>query len=119
MNKNLKEKPSLEIEKHPEWFYRDRKGEIYPYYKEYIKEYVDPFVPSTFIPFLKEMDYPFFEDEWIGMLKSAITKKKDLSFLFGQYITKMKLCSFRKLTFEDSQYDKETTCYWVEIRRLK
>lgn len=85
-----------------EKYYKQRDNTLYTKLtKEQIKEKVDPFRESTFLLFLKEMDYPYFSDEWLKILKVCIEyNRKDLCF--GRYISKMWLSSFKGYHWEDS-----------------
>ncbi len=50
-------------------YFKDRKGKLYTKQtKNEIKESINPIMPETFIYILKDMDYPYFEDEWGAVL---------------------------------------------------
>lgn len=79
------------------------------YTREEIYSLIDNLNPDTFLPFLKEMDYPYIEDEWNRTLKVA--QERGMDKVFGRYIAKMRLCSFRNFTYNDSERlnEKEET----------
>ena len=111
--------------RHDEWYTKYTKQEIY--------ELIDVTKPDTFIPFLKEMDYPYFKQEWGKTLAHrALYTLVPLSSTFGAYISKMRLSSFKNFTFKDSKYHKDLTkfsllpcgihlgekCYRIEFEEL-
>lgn len=116
--------PEYMVKNFPKWFYKCRNGETYPYTKEEIEKSIDPFVPSTFIPILKEMNYPFIEEEWIYNIISVINRRDNFDFMNG-YINKMNLFGFRNFTFKDSnkfnkQYIPIDKCkYKIKIEKIK
>lgn len=79
------------------------------YTKEEIYSLIDNLNPDTFLPFLEEMNYPYIEDEWNRTLKVA--QERGMDKVFGRYIAKMRLCSFRNFTYSDSKRlnEKEET----------
>jgi len=78
-------------------YYKQRDGSLYTKLtKKEINEIVDPNKPITFLPILKEMNYPFFESEW----NKYIRFKKDN--IFGRYIACMRLYGFKNYTWKDS-----------------
>ena len=87
---------------HPSYLYKKRNGNIYPYFKENIKKQINPFDSNTFINILKEMDYPFIQEEWDMLIKQCLKKKGLLNTILGKYISLMQTKSFKNFTFKDS-----------------
>ena len=87
-----------------EWFYKDKKGNIFPYLKEDMQRYVNPLKPCTFFPLLQELDLPFYEEEWLRLLLKVYQnpESRKLENVFGLYLSKMKLHDFRDFGFKDS-----------------
>ena len=80
-----------------EKYFKNRKGEYYTKYtKEEIYAQINNDDPLTFIPFLKDMDYCYLEEEWQQM------KGKTQNKVFGKYIALMRLCGYRSFTYIDS-----------------
>ena len=97
-------------------YFKDRNNNDYTKYtKEEIRDKVDPFKPETFIPFLKDMNYPYFENEWGHILSKSIGGTRTV---IGRYIAKMRLNDYKCFTFEDSQYHKELQEYSLEAYGL-
>lgn len=94
-----------------ERFYVDRHGDFYSKTKEYIIAHIDPYDPATIIPVLREMDYPFFEDEWLRILGNQITTGLPLNSTLGKYIAKMQLSAYKPFTFKDSKYTENVKRY--------
>lgn len=88
------------------WFWKKKDGTLFPYYKEEINKKINIFKPETFLPILKELDVPFLEEEWLMTIEQSI-RKKNLSNIFGKYLAKMKLCSFRCMGFSNSRFSCE------------
>lgn len=89
-------------------YFKDRNNNDYTKYtKAEIRDKVDPFKPETFIPILKDMDYPYFENEWGDTLSKSYKGVGGTKTVFGRYIEKMRLNDYKYFTFEDSQYHKK------------
>jgi len=89
-------------------YFKDRNNNDYTKYtKEEIRDKVDPSRPKTFIFILKDMNYPYFENEWGNMLSKSYKSVGGTRTVIGRYIAKMRLCSYKNFTFKDSQYHKE------------
>ena len=89
-------------------YFKDRNNNDYTKYtKEEIRDKIDPFKPETFIPFLKDMNYPYFECEWGNTLSKSYKSTGGIKTVIGRYIAKMRLNDYKNFTFEDSQYHKE------------
>ena len=94
--------PEFDIE---EWFYKDKEGNIFPYWKEDIQRYIDPHKPSTFLFLLEELNIPFIELEWIRLLEKAYNScniTQSIQNVFGRYLALMKLKGYRSYRFEDT-----------------
>ena len=97
-------------------YFKDRNNNDYTKYtKEEIRDKVDPFKPETFIPILKDMNYPYFEKEWGNTLSKSVGGIKTV---IGRYIAKMRLSGYKNFTFEDSQYHKELQEFSLEAYGL-
>lgn len=92
-----------------EWFYKDKNGNIVPYWREDIKKYIDPHKPATFLHLLQEFDIPFIELEWKNLLAKAYNSNnptQQIQSVFARYLSQMKLWSYRDYTFND-------TCFFI------
>lgn len=99
-------------------YFKDRNNNDYTKYtKEEIRDMIDPFKPETFIPILKNMNYPYFESEWGNTLRHSCKMNK-IKFTIGRYISKMRLCGYKNFTFKDSQYHKELQEFSLEAYGL-
>ena len=58
---------------------------------------------NTYDKYLKELDLPYFEDQWNKYKERYPTAKGT----FGRYNSLMKLCSFSTFHYKDNQYIKE------------
>ena len=89
-------------------YFKDRNNNDYTKYtKEEIRDMIDPFKPKTFIPILKDMNYPYFESEWGNTLSKSYKSFGGTKTVIGRYISKMQLHGYKNFTFKDSQYHKE------------
>lgn len=89
-------------------YFKDRNNNDYTKYtKAEIRDKVNPFRPETFIPILKDMNYPYFENEWGNILSKSYKSFGGIKNVIGRYIAKMRLNGYKYFTFEDSQYHKE------------
>lgn len=100
---------SLEIQKqdlsqsfNEEDFFKTKDNQIFPYYKKDIYKIINVYKPKTFLPFFQALDIPFYEEEWLDMIKKQIEHGKELYFVFGKYLSRMKLCDYRNTTFKNS-----------------
>lgn len=97
-------------------YFKDRNNNNYTKYtKEEIRDKVDPFRPETFISFLKDMNYPYFENEWGHTLSKSVGGTKSV---IDRYIAKMRLNNYKYFTFKDSQYHKELQEFSLEAYGL-
>ena len=100
-------------------YFKDRNNNDYTKYtKEEIRDIVNPFRPETFIPFLKDMNYPYFENEWGHILSNSYKGVGGTRTVIGRYISKMRLMSYKNFTFKDSQYHKELQEFSLEAYGL-
>lgn len=80
-------------------YFKARDGSFYKKYtKEEIYSKIDNTNSDTFLPFLKELNYPYIEEEWKRCFESRP------EYCFGFYIAKMRLKGFRPFVFADSDY---------------
>lgn len=80
-------------------YYKRQNNSYYlEYSKEEIKKMIDIYDESTFLPFLKELDYPYIQKRWERM-----RNRWNNSSVFGRYIALMRLASYRVFTWSDSQ----------------
>lgn len=94
----------------PQYFQTRNNKQYTKYTKQEIYELIDATRPQTFILFLKEMDYPYFERIWgETLVHRALYSRVPLSTTFAAYINKMRLSSFKNFTFKDSKYHKDLT----------
>ena len=94
-----------------EWFYKDKNGNIFPYFKEDIQNFIDPLKPATFFPFLQALDIPYYEEIWLQLVLKKYTK---LQKVFGCYLSQMTLPDFRCFGFNDSSKWFNTSCDYQE-----
>ena len=88
-----------------EWFYKDKNGNLFPYWKEDIEKYIDPHKPATFLQLLQELDIPFIEREWKNLLAKAYNSNNPtqrIQSVFARYLSLMKLQGYRVYTFNDT-----------------
>ena len=83
-------------------FFKTKTGDFFPYLKEDIYNKIDVFKPSSFLPLFKELDIPFYEEEWLSLIRRQIKKGNQLSYIFGKYLAKMKLFDFKNTGFKNS-----------------
>lgn len=89
-------------------YFKQRDGSDYTKYtKEEIYNMIDARKPNTFIHILQELDIPYLEDQWGLTLSHQAENGQKLNYTMGKYLSKMKLCSFKNLTFKDSIYHKD------------
>lgn len=100
-------------------YFKDRNNNEYTKYtKEEIRYKVNPFRPETFVPFLKDMNYPYFESEWGRTLSNSYKNFGGIKAVIGRYIAKMRLNDYKNFTFEDSKYHKELQEFSLEAYGL-
>ena len=82
----------------------DKEGNSLPYLKKDIAERIDIYTPYTFFPILKELDIPFFEEQWFSAIEhfTEMRKNIDIRRVIFYYISKMKLHDFKNFDFNSS-----------------
>ena len=88
-------------------FYKYKIGEFCHYSKEDIKNHIDAYDPTTFLPFIKEFNIPFMPNRWIMYIEQAKEKNIPLKYVFGKYLAYCKLWGFRNFSFKDSEHFQE------------
>lgn len=95
-------------------YYKDKHGNWYTKYtKSDLRDMINPLNPNTFIPILKEMDYPYIEGIWRSCLAhSANVACESLNSspkrtVFAHYIARMQTVAFQNKTFKDSLYNQD------------
>ena len=79
-------------------YYKKRNGEFYTELtKTEILNKIDYNDPTSFLPFLKILDYPYIEYEWKNLFN-----RTDKQPNFGRYIALMRLAAFRAFSYEES-----------------
>lgn len=85
-------------------FYRLKNGELYPYLKEDIRKVlVNPYDFEKIKAILKDMDFPFFIDQWLFIVNCNLENFGEYGNVFGKYVSKMKLCSFKCMDYKKSK----------------
>lgn len=88
------------VEAHPDEFFKDRKGNFYPYLKTEIKGTINDFDRQSFLPILQDMDYAFIEERW-----NSYRDRNNYNInpsIIGKYIAWMNLGNLKGLRFKDS-----------------
>ena len=81
-------------------YYKKRDGSYYlKKTKQEILKSIDINDLNTFLPYLKDMDYPYIEKEWNFKVKRYGEEDGNI---FGRYIATMRFCVYRKFTYKDS-----------------
>lgn len=63
----------------------------------------NPFNPFDYVDLFKKYDIPLIVDDWNRLLQKQIKNQKPLIFVFGKYLSTMKLKGYRGYCFNDSQ----------------
>ena len=87
-------------------YYKTREGKLYTdYTRQEILDSIDINDFNTWLIWLKRMDYLASKSEY-DKLRNALLQKDGIisERLFGKYLAYMRLCSFRKMTFADSEW---------------
>lgn len=75
----------------------------------------NPFNPNDYTDLFIKYDIPIVYPEWFRYLRRAIENfdnwQKEIYFIFGRYLSKMKLCSFKNYTYQDT---KRLNQEWLE-----
>lgn len=91
-------------------FYLYKDGTSCPICKECLRDAINPYDSSTFLPYLRSFDVPYSKEDWERKLQNN-EKKNKTRYTIGQYLSLMTLCKFKELTFADSYLfaqDKES-----------
>ena len=79
-------------------YFRARDGSFYKKHtKEEIYSTINYTNPNSFLPYLKELNYPYIEEEW------ERTAKHRPEYCFGRYLAKMRLRGYRHYVYADSE----------------
>ncbi len=92
-------------------FYTSKNIEKYPpdgrmnVCKKCLTMHVNSWEPSTFIGILKEVDVPYIDTEWNGLLDRYGKDPKKVTgvTILGRYLSKMKLKQFSHLNWDDTE----------------
>lgn len=86
-------------------YYKTREGKLYTdYTRQEILDSIDINDFNTWLIWLKRMDYLASKYEYDKLRNALLQKDGTISErLFGKYLAYMRLCSFRKMTFADSE----------------
>ena len=87
-------------------YYKTREGKLYTdYTRQEILDSIDINDFNTWLIWLKRMDYLASKSEYDNLRNALLQKDGTISEgLFGKYLACMRLCSFRKMTFADSEW---------------
>ena len=86
-------------------YFLNRQGEQYLIPKEELKKIIDPFDENTFLPHLKNMNYPYLKEVWERIRENCIRlNKKELTF--GKYLARMNLMAYRNFTWENTNQEE-------------
>lgn len=87
-------------------YYKTREGKLYTdYTRQEILDSIDINNFNTWLIWLKRMDYLASKYEYDKLRNALLQKDGTISEgLFGKYLAYMRLCSFRKMTFADSEW---------------
>ena len=85
-------------------FYHLKNGELYPYLKEDIRKVlINPYDFEKIKAILKDMDFPFFIDQWLFIVNHNLENFGEYGNVFGKYVSKMKLFSFKCMDYKKSK----------------
>lgn len=87
-------------------YYKTREGEFYTdYTRKEILDSINLNDFNTWLIWLERMDYVASKYEYDELCKSSLQKYGIISEgIFGKYLARMRLWSFRKITFADSEW---------------
>lgn len=87
-------------------YYRKRDNSFYTdETKTEILSKIDYDNPSTFLPYLELLDYPYLKEEWAHKIRHG--REHNYTNIFGRYIALMRLKGFKSFSFQDSNYLNE------------
>lgn len=87
-------------------FYKDRNNERVNTCRDCMVRNVDVKKPSTFMPALKELDYPFVEGKWLEVCRRQYAKDPDhfdQKNVLGIYARMMKLSRWSEFGYDDQE----------------
>lgn len=96
-------------------YYKTRKGEFYTdYTRQEILDSIDLNDFNTWLIWLERMDYVASKYEYDELCKVSLRKHGVISEgLFGKYLARMRLWSYCKITFADSEwYEDRMRAYY-------
>lgn len=71
----------------------------YPICKNCLSAKINVCREYTFLPILKELNFPYLPEYWLLNMERTDNPKTHM----GKYLSRLKLCSFKYYTWEDSQ----------------
>ena len=86
-------------------YFLDRQGEWYLVPKEELKKIIDPFDESTFLPHLKNMNYPYLKEVW-EMVREKYVESNKKELTFGRYLAMINLKGYRNFTWENTNQEE-------------
>lgn len=87
-------------------FYTYKDGRKTELCKDCLTMHIDNFNPDTYLWLLEKMDVPYIPGEWDILRDRAFAKnpnKMNGKYVFGKYLSKMKLNQFNKYTWADTE----------------
>lgn len=104
-------------------YYKKRDGKIYNVPQETINNSINPFDPTTYLPHLELMDYPYIIEEW-QRLRAYCLQKSYPDLVFPKYIALMNLTAFKCFTWKDNKnlnqiYASKPKLLYNELKKLK
>lgn len=76
-------------------YYKCHNEEYYNTCKRCMRWRINDNKPDTFLPFLKDMDYPYVKEEWDLLNKRNQNAQMRSPTILGKYISKMRLKGFK------------------------
>ena len=86
-------------------YFLDRQGDWYLISKEQLKIIVDPFNEDTFLPHLKNMNYPYFKQVWES-IRDRCAQLNEKQLTFGKYLATMNLRGYKYFTWENTNQEE-------------
>lgn len=91
-------------------YYKDKNKQPFDKCKDCMTAHLDVYNPDTYMHLLKEIDVPFVEEKWMGLIDKAYQRdpsKFSHQSIFGKYISSMKLKPWCNYTWADTEKFKE------------
>ena len=82
--------------------------------KECCLKTIDIYDYKSIIPLLQELNFPYIKEQLITTYQRCWDKDPSCRRTISQYLSKMKLMSFRDFTFEDSEH-----LNWLDEERIR